>query len=258
MAKRATGKRPARGQRQIPGAPPIIEDPRLPRMGQTESTLPTGRQLKLMPKNPEPDTGRRNRMGPVRATGSKRTGRPPVRGLPDQQPRGRRASPTAGDADSGDGYLRLRVLVDEGKLSIAGAKVVEGPLVQDPVLTSGLAWEVTVGGRRLAAGQIQDAGVWRSFPDPSGRPALSGHHITVVRSYEIAVRIPLTALLMAQLRRASITLYRWRGDAVSTEGTEPLKKRMRRVEKVDNLKGIRLTSLPKKVRTSLRDALRSR
>jgi hypothetical protein len=164
---------------------------------------------------------------------------------------------TVSNTDPGDGYLRLRVRVEDGNLSIEGAKVVEGPLVQDPVLTSGLAYEVTVGNRRLATGQIQDAGVWRSFPDPSGRPALSGHHITVVRSYEIAVRIPLTGLSMAVLRRANITLYRWRGEAVTTEGNQPLKTRLRRAETIGRLKGVRLNTLPKKVLTSLRNALRS-
>lgn len=258
MAKRTTSKRPARGQRQVPGAPPIIEDPRLPRMGETESRLPTGRQLKLMPKNPEPDTGKRDRMRPVRGMGSKTKGRPPLRGFPDQQPRRGRGSLTVSTTDPGDGYLRLRVRVEDGNLSIEGAKVVEGPLVQDPVLISGLAYEVTVGTRRLAAGQIQDAGVWRSFPDPSGRPALSGHHITVVRSYEIAVRIPLTGLSMAVLRRANITLYRWRGEAVTTEGNQTLKTRLRRAETIGRLKGVRLNTLPKKVLTSLRDALRSK
>lgn len=255
MAKRTSKKREPRGQRQIAGAPPIVEDPNLPRMGEGVSSQSSSRPRAVMPENPEPDTGKRNRMRPVPKTASGRTARPPSRGFRDQEPpRPPRSAKGGGGADR-DGYLRLRVLVEEQALSLAGAAVVEGPLAQTPVLHPGLAYEVTLGSRRLAVGQIQDAGVWRSFPDPSGRPALSGHHITVLPSYEIAVRIPMTGLSKALLRRANVRLYRWSGDAASTEGDRSLRARLGpRVETIGNLKGIRLDDLPKEARARLQNA----
>ena len=63
------------------------------------------------------------------------------------------------------------MLVEPGKLSLVGGTVVDGPLAQSTELYPGLAYEVTVGSRRVAVGQVQDAGVLRSFGDPSGRPA---------------------------------------------------------------------------------------
>jgi hypothetical protein len=151
------------------------------------------------------------------------------------------------------------VLVENGKLSLAGATVVEGPLTQAPALHPGLAYEVMLGSRRIALGQVQDAGVWRGFPDPTGRPALSGHHITVVPSYEIAVRIPLAEISVAALRRARITVYRWSGETAATEGNRSLKARLgRRVETVGSMKGIRLDSLPKEEQNRVRSAFRNK
>jgi hypothetical protein len=104
--------------------------------------------------------------------------------------------------------VRLRVLVENGELSVAGAKFVEGPLAPMETLHPGLAYEVMLGARRIAGGGIPDAGQWRSFPDPLGRPGLEGHHITEVLSYEIAVRVPAQELTMSALPKARITLYR--------------------------------------------------
>jgi hypothetical protein len=257
MAKRMSKKREPPGQRQISGAPPIIEDAGLPRMGEGESSR-QGRPRAVMPDDPKPDRGKRNRMRPARKTTSRPTG-PPSRGFRDQEkPRRSRLSKTSG-AGGADAYLRLRVLIQDGELSLAGATVVEGPLTQSPALHPGLAYEVTLGSRRLAVGQVQDAGVWRSFPDPSGRPALAGHHITVLPSYEIAVRIPLTGLSMAALRRATITVYRWHGNVATTEGDRSIKARLRpQVETIGSLKGIRIDALPKDVHARLRSALQRR
>ena len=255
MAKRRTRKTTPRGQRQTEGAPPIIEDANLPRMGEAPPTDVKSRAT--MAESPKPDKGKRNRMRPVRKTATASSGQPPARGFRDQEPPRRR--PSKDDENGGGGYLRLRVLVEPGQLTLVGATVVEGPLTQATELHPGLAYEVTIGNRRVAVGQVQDAGVWRSFGDPSGRPALSGHHITILPSYEIAVRVPLAGLSMAALRRANVTVYRWRGEPADTQGERSMKSRLgKRVETIGRLKGIRIDSLPRSASAAVKAALTRR
>jgi len=153
--------------------------------------------------------------------------------------------------------VRLRVLVQNGELSVVGAKFVEGPLAPMEILHPGLAYEMTLGSRRVAAGAIVDAGQWRSFPDPLGRPELQGHHITEVASYEIAVRVPAQELTMSALSKARITLYRWRGTgAAAPVAGRSLKAQLKgRVDTIATLNGIRLGRLSKKAQAELREAL---
>lgn len=195
-------------------------------------------------------------MPPMRGKPSERAGRAGAGGFPEQAPPTSRKTKADGPGDE-EGYLRLRVRVENGELSLAGATFVEGPLIQSTVLHPGLAYEVTLGNRRLAVGEMPDAGVWRSFPDPSGRPALQGHHITVVPSYEVAVRVPMRDVSLAALRRANITLYRWQGG----ESREPRERTLKtqlgsRVQTIGSLKGIRVDRLPKPAQSRLRQALR--
>ena len=257
-------KTPRRGrsaQRMRNGAPPVVEDAKLPRMGEGEvELLRIGGRALLMPEEPKRDEGTRNRMAPFRQVKSPAEARMPKGGYPEQEPpRPPRRTKPAGRASKQpkEGYVRLRVLVQNGELSVAGAKFVEGPLAPMETLHPGLAYEVTFGSRRVATGAIPDAGVWRSFPDPLGRPGLQGHHITDVPSYEIAVRVPTQELSMSALPKARITLYRWRGTgpAAPVEG-RPLKAQLKgRVETIATLKGIRLSRLSKQAQAELRKAL---
>jgi hypothetical protein len=150
------------------------------------------------------------------------------------------------------------VLVQDGELAVMGAKFVEGPLAPMEMLQPGLAYEVTLGARRVAAGAIVDAGVRRSFPDPLGRPGLEGHHITEMPSYEIAVRVPAQELSMSALPKARITLYRWSGTApMAPVAGRSLKAQLKgRVVTVATLDGIRIGQLPRQAQAELRGALR--
>jgi hypothetical protein len=242
-----------RRQRQTEGAPPVVENAAAPRMGESEpQPAKIGGRLRYMPDHPPADEGRRNRMPPARKI--KSVGRS-TRTLPDQAlGRPKRGEETSGGA----GYVRLRLRVEDGKLALAGAKFVEGPLVQSEMLHHGLAYEVTLGKQRLAVGGVPDPGVWRSFPDPQGRPAMEGHHITSVPTYEIAVRIPAEKLSVSALPRTRITLYRWEGaDHSAPLGAQPLKSQFKRgLREVSALKGIRPNRLEKRVQAELRRALR--
>ncbi len=248
-------------QRQKAGAPPVIEDAKLPRMGEGDAApLRIGRAVLLMPEEPKRDEGTRNRMAPLGRVKSPAETRAPKGGYPDQvppKPPHRRKFGSGASGKAKEGYVRLRVLVQNGELSVAGAKFVEGPLAAMDALHPGLAYEVTLGSRRVAAGAIADAGVWRSFPDPLGRPGLEGHHVTEVPSYEIAVRVPAQELSMSALPKARITLYRWRGTgpAAPVEGRSLKAQLKGRVDTIATLKGIRLSRLSKRAQAELRGAL---
>ena len=92
-------------------------------------------------------------------------------------------------AQQPEGYVRLRLRVSDGEMSVVGAKAVEGPLVE-PRLQGALAYEATVGEKRVAAGGIPDVGQRRSFPDPEGKGVSAGHHVERAQTYEVNVRIP--------------------------------------------------------------------
>jgi hypothetical protein len=243
------------------GAPPVVEDTKLPRMGEGEvEPVLIGGRMSLMNDEPKRDEGMRNRMAPFRQLKSPAETRMPKGGYPEQEPpKPPRQTKSAGRAAKHpkEGYVRLRVLVQNGELSVAGAKFVEGPLAPMETLHPGLMYEVTLGSRRVAAGAIVDAGVWRSFPDPLGRPGLEGHHITEEPSFEIAVRVLAQELSMSTLPKARIMLYRWRGTAPAAPvAGRSLKAQLKgRVDTIATLNGIRMSRLSKQAQAELRRAL---
>jgi hypothetical protein len=261
MASKIPKKGQSGPQRMKNGAPPVVEDPKLSRMGEGDvAPLRIGGRLLVMPEEPKRDEGTRNRMSPFRQAKSRAETRMPKSGYPEQQPlrpphrkkpAKRRSKPAK------EGYVRLRVRVQNGELSVVGAKFVEGPLAPMETLPPGLTYEVTLGSRRVAAGAIPDAGWWRSFPDPLGRPELQGHHITEIPSYEIAVRVPAQELSMSILPKARITLYRWRGTGTAAPvAGRSLKTQLKgRVDTIATLNGIRLSRLSKEAQAELREAL---
>jgi hypothetical protein len=244
------------------GATPVVEDAKLPRMGEGEmAPVRIGGRISLMTEEPKRDAGRRNRMAPFPHRKSPAETRMPKGGYPEQEPpKPPRQTKLAGRAakQAKDGYVRLRVLVQNRELSVAGAKFVEGPLAPMETLHPGLAYEVMLGSRRVAAGAIVDAGVWRSFPDPFGHPGLEGHHITDVPSYEIAVRVPAREISISTLSKARIMLYRWRGmhPAAPVPGRSLKAQLKGRVDTIAILDGIRMSRLSKQVQAELRRALK--
>ena len=248
-------------QQQNTGAPPVIEDAKLPRMGDGEvAPVRISGRMELMPEEPKRDEGTRNRMSAFRSGRSLAEARIPKRGYSEQQPP---RPPRRTDRSGGgrrmtkEGYVRLRVLVQNEELSIVGAKFVAGPLAPVETFHPGLAYEVMLGSRRVAAGLIPDAGVWRSFPDPLARLEMQGHHITHVSSYEIAVRVPAQELSVSALPKARITLYRWRGTgATAAVMGRSLKTQLKgRVDTIAMLDGIRLNQLSERAQAELRKAL---
>jgi hypothetical protein len=203
-----------------------------------------------MAKEPKPDTGRQKRMSAFRKAAAVRA--PKVR--PDQK----EANPTRAEAQQPEGYVRLRLRVTDGEISVVGAKAVEGPLVE-PNLQGALIYEVTVGQKRVAAGGIPDVGERRSFPDPQGKGEMSGHHVEALKTYELNVRVPKERVSASELPRVEIALYK-----MKEELPEPRVDRLpagligvqfeRELREVGRMKGIRPDRLAGPVAQQVRRA----
>jgi hypothetical protein len=126
---------------------------------------------------------------------------PPSREPPDQG-RPRQAERT------GEQYLRLRVRVDDGQLSIVDTHLVDGPLAQTNAFQGRFAYEVTDGRRLLHAGAIPDLGTVRSFAHPNGTVEQRRHHTYELSTYEFDARVPVALLRSAELSNVMVALYR--------------------------------------------------
>ncbi len=218
-------------------AEPVHNGSELPRMTDTPlPPTPVGGKIMTMADEPKADTGKRNRMVPFEKSRAERA----RRDHPDQEaPRHERRG---SDVDEG-GYVRLRLRVTDGDISVIGAKAVEGPLVEGN-LQGALAYEVVLGDTRIAAGSIPDVGERRSFPDPQGMGEMRGHHITEMRSYDISVRVPKSRISRSAMSRLEIALYR-----IKEELPEPRIDRLpersigeqfgRQLREVGRMKGLR-------------------
>jgi hypothetical protein len=236
-------------------APPIVEDERRPQM--SDRPRPPRRisgKVVLMPEEPQAPKSGAKRMEPVPKKGARAGGSRRRKGsLPDQvEPK-----PSRAERAEDEGYLRIRVRAEDGELQVKDIRGVEGPLVADEELHGDLAYEVTIGGRRVSSGAIPDVGAMRSFPPPDPAPGQEGHHFTPTPSYEFLVRIPKQGLSPKSLSRLGIRVYRVKSPVARTEGPEPLGERFEGdLREVGRIQGIRLEELPKSVQAEARRALR--
>ena len=243
-----------RGALMDPDAPPVVEDPERPAM--TAEAVATAAMVEgpRMPLFPEPRPGA--------------TGVPPAwsstPSIPEQAatvPRGEQEPrPAAGDG-AGDGYVRLTLRLDQGRLELLGARAVAGPLLGPQWLHAGLVWELALGGRSLAADTLLDAGVTRAFPAPdSDDPERRVHRTLTLPAAEFHVRVARADLPLAALPAASVVLYRAKagpprapladGDPRSLAERFP-----RELRELARLEAIRLWELPGPVQEELRAAL---
>ena len=252
-SKKSKSTRPTprtqRPRTQREGRAAVVDNPKLPRMGD-EGVRPRriDRKIVRMEVDPAPSKARANTMDPVPKRSSKNQGAPSGDQVESTQV-------TA--AHEGAGYVRLRLRMDDGELSVRGAKVVDGPLHSDEVVTPGLNYEATFQGRRLATGDVPDPTEIRSFPDPAGRPGLEGHHVAEQSTYEFLVRIPVERIDEGKLEELRVNLFRWRGKGPGDRiAAEELSKQPRAaVEMVGSLSGVRLAALSTADRRGLRRAL---
>lgn len=124
--------------------------------------------------------------------------------LPDQVPGRRRRDPGEGPGQ----YVRFRMRVEDGKMSIVDSHLVDSALMMPPTLYGEYAYEVTDGATVLHADSIPDLGVVRSFADPKGTREQLRHHTYRESTYEFDVRAPASQLIGAALSKISVVLYR--------------------------------------------------
>jgi hypothetical protein len=124
----------------------------------------------------------------------------------DQKPRGARRA--AGASPEREQYVRLRIRVNRGRLSVIDSHLVDGPLGQTSAFPGGNAYEVTLGDRLLHAGALPDLGVQRSFSNPRGPAEQRGHYITESRVFEFTARVPAAELTPETIGETAIRLHR--------------------------------------------------
>jgi hypothetical protein len=138
----------------------------------------------------------------------------------DQQPRRTRRGGGGPDREQ---YVRLRIRVNDGRLSVVDSHLVDGPLAQATGFAGSNAYEVTLGDRLLHAEALPDLGVQRSFPNPQGPPAERGHYLTERRVYEFTARVPAAELTADTIGEIAVRLHRLKEEAhVDRVGDTPL------------------------------------
>ncbi len=235
MSDQSLPEKPAAG---APLVPARAKGPR-----KREGVLPTRRikgktLLKQKPMN----------RGKKRIPSKARTLAPEVGG-PGTEQVGRK--PVAGPPDK---YVRLRLRVENGQMSVVDSHEVEGTLIEPHTIHGNFAYEVIREQRRLYGDSIPDLGVTRSFSDPEGALEQRGHHITELSSYEFNARVPAKELGRAALSKIEIALYRVKERAPEKPlGIAPLSVQFEReLREVARLKGIPADKLPPSIQKQQR------
>ena len=151
-----------------------------------------------------------------------------------------------------EAYLRLRLRVENSEISVVEAHKVDGPLIMPDTIDGNLAYEVTVGSNRIAAGSITDVGVNRSFPNPQGVSGQEGHFFVELPSYEFNVRIPRDDLSPSTLPKAEVAIYRVKAPLNQSISDKPLRSQFSsELREVARLKGIPVKKLPKRSQSEI-------
>jgi hypothetical protein len=232
---------------QQPDDKPVVENPGLRYMPEGEIGQQHSGEARLMPESPGGEAEQAGRRMEAVPAGEPARGGPAVPAGPQQPARSLRS------AGGGESYLRLLLHVEDGEVSVQGVSEVAGPLGSPEPLHGGLAYEVSVGARPLAAGAVPDPGVRRSFPpqDP-GAAGVEGHFIVETASYDFTARVPAAQLSSASLPDMQVAVYRLDGGQV----VQPAGDRLlvdhagHLADEVARLSGIRVEELPVTVRAA--------
>lgn len=163
----------------------------------------------------------------------------------DQQP------PTArsGAKAPGEAYVRLRVRVSDGQLTIVDSHLVEGPLGQPTGFSGANAYEVTLDDRLLHAGALPDMGVQRSFANPEGPAEQHQHFVTDRGVYEFSARVPAHEVTPETVGQIAVRLHRVK-DAARTDrlSAAPLGRQFgREIRQVAEVVGLPDSALPEAI-----------
>jgi hypothetical protein len=226
---------------QKPDAPPVISAPSLPgmeKMGAVKTVL-RNPLLPLMGSGSPPPTGGIGRMDPIS------TQKPPGSTLPEkpQQPIPR---PVPIETD---GYVRMEVHYDNGKLSVVGVKRVPGPLGMPSGIIRGYVYEVLLNDQEIGLGSLPDVGVQRAFANSTVEGPQGKHHFGKLPTFDFFVRIPAAYVNTDNLSKLQVVLHNVedapdRLTSLAPLGTQPGVK----ATEVGRLAGIQLEQLSPTVR----------
>jgi hypothetical protein len=208
-AKRPSSIRTDDSKPSKPAVPPPTRGEAL----DTGAEIPTYRGPSKTDEAPAPSRARKAR--PLKAP-FERARRPPGRRkkeieLGDQQAKRTRRGGRSSAQD--EQYIRLRIRVHNGELTVIDSHLVAGPLGQVTGFPGGNAYEVTLGDRLLHAGALPDVGVQRSFANPNGPPQQRGHYVTERSVYEFTARAPAAEVTPETIAQITVRLYRVKEEA---------------------------------------------
>lgn len=226
-------KSPAPAAQQA--APAVAESAVVRQDGPTKSDLP-----------PTPHTGASTKPLFDRDAAMTPNGQSSAFGFDDQRPR---SEPGPHAPTPGEQYIRLRVRVRDGRLSIADSHLVDGPLGQTTGFAGSHAYEVVAGERLLHAGSLPDLGVQRSFVNPDGPAEERGHHFTERTTFEFVARVPAHEVTPETIGGIAVRLYRVKEEARADRlGTAALGIQFQRqIRQVAELVGLPESSLPEAI-----------
>jgi hypothetical protein len=231
-------------------ASPVVIAPHLPAMEKLGEVKTVQRNplLPLMGAGAPRHTGGEGLMAPVPSQIAVHS---PHTENPQQPKEGQVASA------SQDGYVRAKVRLENGQLSVIELKQVLGPLGMPSGITRGYVYEVLLGEQQVALGSLPDLGVRRSFanrdvPGPEGK-----HHFAKLSTIEFFIRIPKNYVSSVNLPKLSIVLHDVRDAPHRLMSLAPLQKQsgVSTVE-VARLVRISLEQLSPTVRPHLEEILK--
>jgi hypothetical protein len=226
---------------------PAVPPPGRAKASEADVDVPTYRGPTKAKKAPPPKRGRKAK----ESFDPKSVKRPGRRSkdveLGDQQAKRGRGGTRSADRD--EQYVRLRIRVRNGGLTVVDSHLVDGPLGQVTGFPGTNAYEVTLDDRLLHAGALPDLGVQRSFPNPEGPAAERGHHITQRDVQEFTARVPAADVTRETIGRIAVRLHRVKEEAhARVLGAMPLATRFEReVRPVAELVGLPESALPEAI-----------
>jgi hypothetical protein len=214
---------------------------------EAEAQIPSYRGPTKTTRKPKPRAGRKAkaRFQPAKVQRPQKSSSEVDFG--DQKPRGTRRS--GGGSPEREQYVRLRIRVSRGRLSVVDSHLVDGPLGQTTAFPGGNAYEVTLGDRLLHAGALPDLGVQRSFPNPKGPAEQRGHYITESRVFEFTARVPAAELTPETIGETAVRLHRVKEETRADRlGDAPLAEQFsREMRPVAELIGLPDSVLPEAI-----------
>jgi hypothetical protein len=194
------GQSPALPTQQRPMGAPVVNAPGLPSMERVGEVRTVVRNitLPLMEPTSSVEKAGENLMVEVHRMGEL----PPWPATGPQKPKEDQATPAPSE-----GYVRIEFHVEDGRLSVVGAKEVAGPLAIPSAVIRGHVYEVLIGDQQIALGSLPDVGLRRAFanrdvPGPEGK-----HRFFQTPTFDFVARIPRIHVTAENLTRMIVLLH---------------------------------------------------